>query len=923
MTKDIVVPDWTKYDGAIYRFLRIKPETGEFVSPELYMYDDIIDIPWEYQDDNVTSIEFTVKSLKRDSSIINIFGVTGLKARPQFTVSFDPAGGDAVNSIKATEGTEVTLPGAAREGYELAGWYSGDAKVGDAGDKYTVTADAGLYARWTWTKKTKNISIVENDIAADIAGSQLSNVYFGNYKQSSDGKGDFKTEPVKWRVLDNGDGKLMLLSDRNLDCRQFRSREYGENGSTDGFYWHNVTFRSWLNGYDGTKNDLGFDYSSDNFKDDVFTADEQSAIAVTTCLNPRGSSPGDDTEDELFALSQVEATNPTYGFTDDFGPTVSRVVENTDFAVERGVESYNTNKGLWWLRTNYDNSSRYAVDHRGKYPSPNTSISSVDVGVRPALNVDLGSVLLTSSAAGGKVSGSTGAEALRSVEDNTGDDWKLTVKDTARNDFVVSSVTTCDGKTLDVKYSGAVAGEDEFISAIIKGSNDKVRYYGRIKEVNKDSDASGTAKIDVSNKLEDGDTLYVFNEQYNGDRKTDFASSLIAVSIDNSSGHSLENVDEKAPGCTEPGHIAGWVCSLCDRHFGDEHGNTEVADEDWLIPAKGHILEKTSARDATYTAPGNIEYWTCTVCGKYFADEKAKNEIEEDSWVIPVVTPKVIFDPNGGELTGEDSLETALNTDIDLPEVSRKCHEFEGWYDGDTRVGDIADTYTVTKSVTLQARWKFTGSDGIVLVDKKNASNIKGGQGGNPDGGIWFGNYMQRGLDKEEPAMHFAGEDDPITKALSEGGQGGNADLGILFGNYKQSSDGEGGFKKDPIKWRILKKDGGDLFLLSDKILDYKSHRLSELEDWDNDERVQWETSTLRSWLNGYSGENNIDDIDYIGNGFVNKAFNGTEQSLIPEVTVRTEKPPFDNTVFSETNDRVFLLSEEEVNKEEYGIESV
>lgn len=51
----------------------------------------------------------------------------------------------------------------------------------------------------------------QSNPVAQIKGAQKSSVYFGNYKQSSDGNGDYLTEPIKWRVLQSADGKLFLL----------------------------------------------------------------------------------------------------------------------------------------------------------------------------------------------------------------------------------------------------------------------------------------------------------------------------------------------------------------------------------------------------------------------------------------------------------------------------------------------------------------------------------------------------------------------------------------------------------------------------------------------------------------------------------------------------------------------------------------
>ncbi len=99
-------------------------------------------------------------------------------------------------------------------------------------------------------------------------------------------------------------------------------------------------------------------------------------------------------------------------------------------------------------------------------------------------------------------------------------------------------------------------------------------------------------------------------------------------------GHSLTKTEAKEPTCTEDGNSAYWTCSVCHKYFSDEEGTTEIAKDSWIIEAKGHSLTKTEAKDPTCTEDGNSAYWTCSVCHKYFSDEKGENEIEKDSWVI-------------------------------------------------------------------------------------------------------------------------------------------------------------------------------------------------------------------------------------------------------------------------------------------------
>ena len=167
-----------------------------------------------------------------------------------------------------------------------------------------------------------------------------------------------------------------------------------------------------------------------------------------------------------------------------------------------------------------------------------------DYGVRPAFNLNLKSVLFTSAAEGGKSSGAEGAGALTEVSANSTNEWKLTLLDDGtitglddHKDFVIKSAgITADpaAGTVTVPYSGAVTGDNEYISAIIKDSNDTIKYYGRIAKAFGAEDAAVT--ISTAN-MEEGDTLCVFNEQYNGDKtsdsspQTDYSSALQEVTI--------------------------------------------------------------------------------------------------------------------------------------------------------------------------------------------------------------------------------------------------------------------------------------------------------------------------------------------------------------------------------------------------------
>ncbi len=187
----------------------------------------------------------------------------------------------------------------------------------------------------------------------------------------------------------------------------------------------------------------------------------------------------------------------------------------------------------WWLRSpggiNGEFYCAADVDEGGFVLGYGYSVRNA-YAVRPAFDLNLSYVLFTSAAEGVKSSGTAGADALTKVETNSGNEWKVTLKDDARSDFKVDSVTG-DRSAVTITYSGASVGTEntaEFISAIIEDSSGDITYYGNIVAV---TDTSGEATINLSGKYNEGDTLYVFNEQLNGDKKTDYSSELKEVEI--------------------------------------------------------------------------------------------------------------------------------------------------------------------------------------------------------------------------------------------------------------------------------------------------------------------------------------------------------------------------------------------------------
>jgi len=99
-------------------------------------------------------------------------------------------------------------------------------------------------------------------------------------------------------------------------------------------------------------------------------------------------------------------------------------------------------------------------------------------------------------------------------------------------------------------------------------------------------------------------------------------------------GHDMEKTEAKAATCTEAGNTEYYTCSRCEKLFLDEAGKTEITQEETVLTALGHDMEKTEAKAATCTEAGNIEYYTCSRCKKLYSDEAGKTEITQEETVL-------------------------------------------------------------------------------------------------------------------------------------------------------------------------------------------------------------------------------------------------------------------------------------------------
>ncbi len=171
---------------------------------------------------------------------------------------------------------------------------------------------------------TQTVATQTSSAQADeyIVGDTLT---FGQYEQDNDlsnGK-----EPVEWIVLERQEDRVFLISQYCLDAHAYHT-------SFTAMTWAQCELRTWMN---------------TTFINDLFTANEQQRVLMTTIENPNNShystKGGEDTTDRLYLLNM-------YDVLEYFPDTAGRQGIPTAYAVARGAYyDAKIDRTWWWLRS--------------------------------------------------------------------------------------------------------------------------------------------------------------------------------------------------------------------------------------------------------------------------------------------------------------------------------------------------------------------------------------------------------------------------------------------------------------------------------------------------------------------------------------------------------------------------------------------
>ena len=439
----------------------------------------------------------------------------------------------AVNTGAAATSTTVTLPEGLENGTYTLSLYGEDwngAKESDyaTGTPFTVTitihdGEDGP----DLTPRTQDGLLTIDKITGYDAKWGYNYLYFGK----------FGADPILWRVLSasgNATGDKDSLSQgevsvSNNDAMFLLSKYLLGQGANGGLQFTGNAQETNVQ-YKGSKAQewCKMATASDSpYK--AFTAGELSAMLGTTKSDPEyagknwrnkvyAAAKNILENDKVFFLSAEEAANAAYGFEEE----------------GKLIAYYNNAATEWWLRsaiTDSNTKSVGAVTYSSNYGwELCPKLAAGYAPARPAFNLSKNDVLFVCTADGVKT-GTVGT--LTAIESNLSSKWKLTLLDESRHFSVTETeVEKFAGGTLTLHYTGAQTGENEYISAIFYDADGKAAYYGRLKALNSEDAAAESVELTVPTGLAEGQyQIVLFNEQYNGECMTDYASSFCPVTL--------------------------------------------------------------------------------------------------------------------------------------------------------------------------------------------------------------------------------------------------------------------------------------------------------------------------------------------------------------------------------------------------------
>lgn len=180
---------------------------------------------------------------------------------------------------------------------------------------------------------------------------------------------------------------------------------------------------------------------------------------------------------------------------------------------------------------------------------------------------------------------------------------------------------------------------------------------------------------------------------------------------------SLSAVEAQEASCSKAGNIAYWVCGNCNRYFADAKAKYEVEMADIVIDGLEHTVVVDQAVAPTYDAPGLTEGSHCSECNEVIVAQQPIAQLQANYHAITYMELHGAESPQPDRYAEHEGL-------LDLPVPERPGYEFKGWYTS-TDGGDVVDYIPKgsTKNYILFAVWEKETYD-IIYFEAPENNNV-------------------------------------------------------------------------------------------------------------------------------------------------------------------------------------------------------
>lgn len=192
-------------------------------------------------------------------------------------------------------------------------------------------------------------------------------------------------------------------------------------------------------------------------------------------------------------------------------------------------------------------------------------------------------------------------------------------------------------------------------------------------------------------------------------------------------------------------HIAGGYEQVINEQSADVNVDTKINATDtilirryiaggygvtlpYLTPGCNHVMEEIPAKEATEETEGNIAYWHCKACGKYFSDAQGRTEINLSDTILPVLPKETYSIQYACDMVPQADDTYTYGVEKLLPTPTLDKYTFVGWSDKNGKIWRTIPAGT-TGDLILYANWSSDRnkaipeehlSDPAIMEDSQN-----------------------------------------------------------------------------------------------------------------------------------------------------------------------------------------------------------